>query len=192
MPSSITHILKFVWYLLAMALHSSITTLFFLLALARIQLSTCQVLNGKISCLGCSRGYDFSGIKVAVKCAQVKKLATSTTEENGSFKVELPKDTSKTPTPLNCLAKLLGGPNQLYAWKKNLVSKVVKAHELNSYTISTPLAFSTSCPLASKDAKCGAPNENGSSKTVDLPLPPEWGLAPSSYYVPFIPIIGIP
>lgn len=128
-----------------------------------------------------------------MKCAQVKKLATATTEENGSFKVEFPSDTSKTtPTPLNCLAMLLGGPSQLYAWKKNLVSNVVKAHELNCYTISTPLVFSTSCPLASKDAKCGAPNQIGSSKTFDLPLPPEWGLAPSSYYIPFFPIIGIP
>ncbi|XVE59597.1 hypothetical protein DITRI_Ditri05aG0058600 [Diplodiscus trichospermus] len=176
-----------------MALRSLVTALFFLLGLARIQLSTCQVLKGKISCLDCNRGYDFSGIKVLVKCDQVKKLATATTEENGSFKVELPTtDTSKTLKPLNCLAKLLGGTNQLYARKKNLVSKVVKAHELNSYTISTPLAFSTSCPLASKDAKCGAPNKTGSSKTINLPLPPEWGLAPSSYYVPFFPIIGIP
>ncbi|XWS73882.1 hypothetical protein CRYUN_Cryun02cG0167200 [Craigia yunnanensis] len=175
-----------------MALRSFITALCFLLALARIQLSTCQVLEGKFSCLDCNHDYDFSGIKVVVKCGQVKKLATAITEENGSFKVKLPTDTSKTPTPLNCLAKLLGGPNQLYAWKKNLVSKVVKAHELYSYTISTPLAFYTSCPLASKDAKCGALNEIGSSKTVDLPLPPEWGLAPSSYYVPFFPIIGIP
>ncbi|XWS71453.1 hypothetical protein CRYUN_Cryun03dG0139200 [Craigia yunnanensis] len=175
-----------------MALRSLITVLFFLLALARIQLSTCQVLEGKLSCLECNHDYDFSGIKVVVKCAHVKKLATATAEENGSFKAKLPTDTSKTPKPLNCLAKLLGGPNQLYAWKKNLVSKVVKTHELNSYTFSTPLAFSTSCPLASKDTKCGAPNEIGSSKTIDLPLPPEWGLAPSSYYLPFFPIIGIP
>ncbi|KHN27637.1 hypothetical protein glysoja_026204 [Glycine soja] len=32
----------------------------------------------------------------------------------------------------------------------------------------------------------------GSSKSFDLPLPREWGLAPSSFYVPFFPIIGIP
>ncbi|XVF46938.1 hypothetical protein PTKIN_Ptkin03bG0068600 [Pterospermum kingtungense] len=176
-----------------MALRSVVIALFFLLALARIQLSTSQVLEAKLYCFDCNHDYDFSGIKVVVKCAQVKKSATATSEENGSFKVELPTDTSKTPKPLNCLAKALGGPNQLYAWKKKMVSKVVKAHELNSYTISTPLAFYTSCPLASKDAKsCGAPNQIGSSKTVDLPLPPEWGLAPTSYYVPFMPIIGIP
>lgn len=125
-----------------------------------------------------------------MKCEKVKKLATATTEENGSFKVQLPSGISNT----NCLAKLLGGPNQLYSKKKNLVSKVVKVgHQPNTYTLSTPLAFSTSCPSASIDAKsCGAQKGIGSSKTVDLPLPPEWGLAPSSYYVPFFPIIGIP
>ncbi|XVE79218.1 hypothetical protein DITRI_Ditri14bG0040000 [Diplodiscus trichospermus] len=178
-----------------MALGSVITALFFFLLLALVQLSTCQVLQGKVSCPTCINHYDFSGIKVAVKCAQVKKLATATSEEDGSFKVELPSDTSKTTaTPPNCLAKLLGGPNQLYGWRKDLVSKVIKANELNSYTISTPLAFSTSCPLlASKDiAKCEASSQLGSSKTVDLPLPPEWGLPPSSYYVPVFPIIGIP
>ncbi|KAB2080702.1 hypothetical protein ERO13_A05G079700v2 [Gossypium hirsutum] len=162
----------------------------FLVALTRVQLSNCQHLNAKISCFDCPHNYDFSGIQVAVKCEKVKKLATATTEENGSFKVQLPSGISNP----NCLAKLLGGPNQLYSKKKNLVSKVVKVgHQLNTYTLSTPLAFSTSCPLASVDAKsCGAQKGIGSSKTVDLPLPPEWGLAPSSYYVPFFPIIGIP
>ncbi|KAE8734830.1 putative Integrase, catalytic region [Hibiscus syriacus] len=168
-----------------MALGSAITAaLVFVLAFARVQVSTCHVLDANISCLDCKHNYDFSGIKVAVKCDKVKKLATATTDENGAFKVELP------PTSVDCLAKLLGGPNNLYGKNKNLVSKVVKvSHDVNSYTISTPLAFSTSCPLASIGAKsCGV----GSSKTVDLPVPPEWGLAPSSYYVPFIPIIGIP
>ncbi|OMO59874.1 Pollen Ole e 1 allergen/extensin [Corchorus olitorius] len=175
-----------------MALRPLITALFFLVAIARIQLSTSQVLEGKVSCLDCKHDYDYSGIMVQVKCAQVKKLATATAEEDGSFKFELPSDKTKTPSPQKCLARLLGGPNQLYGRRKNLMSTVVKAHGLDSCTISTPLTFSTSCPLATQDAKCGAPTEIGSSKTVDLPLPPEWGLAPSSYYVPFFPIIGIP
>ncbi|KAE8656737.1 hypothetical protein F3Y22_tig00116997pilonHSYRG00256 [Hibiscus syriacus] len=192
-----------------MALGSTAALVLVVLAFARVQLSTCQVVNAKISCLDCKHNYDLSGclfnsnsfltclksvrlsylhllagIKVAVKCDKVKKLATATTQENGVFKVELPA------TSTDCLAKLLGGPEQLYGKNKDLVSKVVKvSHDANSYTISTPLAFTTSCPLASVDAKpCGV----SSSKTVDLPLPPEWGLAPSSYYVPFIPIIGIP
>lgn len=137
-----------------------------------------------------------SGIKVLVKCDQVKKLAMATTEADGSFEVKLPSDHSKSPAALPCLAKILGGTNQLYASRKAKVSEIVKTphHDSKySYTISTPLGFSTSCPLSIEDqAACKAKNEFGSSKTIDLPLPPEWGLAPSSYYIPFFPIIGIP
>jgi hypothetical protein len=136
-----------------------------------------------------------AGIKVLVKCDGVKKLAMADTEYDGSFEVELPSGASKT-SPLNCHAKLLGGPTQLYATRKNMITKIIKSSDdekTNSYTISTPLSFSTSCPTAD-DAKCRAMmNKFGSSKNVDLPLPREWGLAPSSYYIPFIPIIiGIP
>lgn len=140
-----------------------------------------------------------SDIKVLVKCSQVKKLAVATTAEDGAFETELPSDNTATeaPSPLNCQTKILGGPTQLYASTKNMVSETAKAHDSadSYYTISTPLNFYTSCPVSEKeDAKCGAPhNEDlGSSKTVDMPLPREWGLAPSSYYVPFMPIIGIP
>lgn len=135
-----------------------------------------------------------TGIKVLVKCDGVKKLAMANTEYDGSFEVELPSGTSKS-SPQNCHAKLLGGPIQVYATRKNVISKIIKSsddHETNSYTISTPLSFSTSCPTTDH-AKCKAMNKFGSSKTVDLPLPREWGLAPSSYYIPYIPIvIGIP
>ncbi|GLT81994.1 hypothetical protein SLE2022_004120 [Rubroshorea leprosula] len=165
--------------------------LFVLFALAGVQLSSCQVLKGKVSCLDCSRHYDLSEIKVTVKCDKVKKLAMATTVSGGSFTVSLP--TSHTNSePNKCLARLLGGPNQLYATKKNMVSEVVKVQEhSSSYTISTSLAFSTSCPQTQK-ATCEAQTRLGSSKTVDLPIPREWGLAPTSYYVPFFPIIGIP
>lgn len=118
----------------------------------------------------------------------MKKLAMATTEADGSFKTNLPSDT-QTSSHLNCLAKLLGGPDQLYASRKNIVSRIVMAGDGSSYTISTPLSFSTKCPTSVKGEKNG---EVGASKTVDLPIPPEWGLAPSSYYVPFFPIIGIP
>lgn len=129
----------------------------------------------------------FSDIKVTVKCEGVKNLAMTTTEEDGSFKVNLPSDNTKTS--MNCLAKLLGGPIQLYAKKQNQVSQVIKGKEENSYIISSPLSFLISCP---QNTNCKATKPIGSSKTIDLPLPPEWGLAPSSYYVPFVPIIGIP
>ena len=129
-----------------------------------------------------------------MKCDRVKKLATAITEDDGSFEVELPSDsTPKSSPPLNCHAKLLGGPTQLYASKKNTVSKIITTHAPNIYTISTPLSFSKSCPSTIEAAKCKPiKNKFGSSKTFDLPLPPEWGLAPSSYYIPFFPIIGIP
>ena len=124
-----------------------------------------------------------------MKCDQVKKLAVATAEADGSFKTNLPSDAQHSSPHLNCLAKLLGGPNQLYAYRKNTVSGIVKAGDGSFYTISTPLSFSTTCSSSVKGEKNG---EFGASKTVDLPIPPEWGLAPSSYYVPFFPIIGIP
>ncbi|KAK9938991.1 hypothetical protein M0R45_015701 [Rubus argutus] len=170
-------------------------TLLFALAFAHIELSNGQVLKAKVTCLDCDKNYDFSGIKVLVKCDQVKKLAMATTEADGSFEVKLPSDHSKSPAALHCLAKILGGTNQLYASRKDKVSEIVKTphHSKYSHTISTPLGFSTSCPLSIADqAACKAKNEFSSSKTIDLPLPREWGLAPSSYYIPFFPIIGIP
>ncbi|XP_057455955.1 uncharacterized protein LOC130747131 [Lotus japonicus] len=165
------------------------TALLFALALARIDPSTCQVVNGKVSCVDCTQNHDLSDIKVLVKCEGVKKLALASTEDNGFFKVDLPSDKTKPSSAGNCLAKLVGGPVQLYATRQNQVSQIIKSQEPNSYTISTPLSFMKSCP---QNTNCKAAKPVGSSKTVDLPLPPEWGLAPSSYYVPFIPIIGIP
>ncbi|XP_065865381.1 uncharacterized protein [Euphorbia lathyris] len=147
------------------------------------QLSTSQqLLKAKVSCLDCTPNYDFSGTIVSVKCENVKKLATTTTKSEGSFEVDLPTTSTSTSTPLNCLAKLMGGTTQIYATNKNMVSKIVKKDD-SSYTISTPLAFSTSSKTL---------NGINESKTIDLPLPKEWGLAPSSYYIPFFPIIGIP
>lgn len=131
----------------------------------------------------------FSGIKILVKCDQVKKMSMATTKNDGSFETQLPTDISKSgPKALNCLAKLLGGPKQLYASKKLMTSQVINTTHSDSLTIATPLAFYTSCPSNTNQVHCKV----ASSKTVDLPLPPEWGLAPSSYYIPFFPIIGIP
>ncbi|KAL2328451.1 hypothetical protein Fmac_021878 [Flemingia macrophylla] len=171
-----------------MACVQVIAALLFALALARIHPSTCQMLQGKVSCVDCTHNYDLSDIKVSVKCDGMKSLAVTTTENDGFFKVELPSHDAKASQ--NCLAKLLGGPVQLYVSKKDQVSQIIWDKEQNSYTISTPLSFRTSCP---HNIKCKGAKQVGSSKTVDLPLPPEWGLAPSSYYVnPFMPIIGIP
>ncbi|XP_058216805.1 uncharacterized protein LOC131327657 [Rhododendron vialii] len=179
-------------------LHQVVTALLLLaLVFARVEFSACHVLKGSVTCLDCNSLSDLSDIKVLVKCSQVKKLAVATTTEDGAFETELPSDTATaTSPPLNCQTKILGGPTQLYASRKNMVSETAKAHDsADSYTISAPLSFYTSCPVSGQkeDAKCGAHNADlGSSKTVDLPLPREWGLAPSSFYVPFMPIIGIP
>ncbi|PHT30118.1 hypothetical protein CQW23_30319 [Capsicum baccatum] len=166
--------------------------LFITLALATLQFSSCYVLKGSVTCLDCNHHIDLSGIKVSVKCSKVKTLTMATTEEDGSFEASLPFD--KTPTN-KCYAKILGGPNQLFVSRKETDPTVVKSQEDdgNSYTISNSLKFYTKCPSSNKNDNNGkCHDEFGSSKTIDLPVPREWGLAPTSYYVPFFPIIGIP
>lgn len=121
-----------------------------------------------------------AGVRVGVKCGR-EKPSYACTDDDGYFETEVPKGASP-----NCFAMLLGGTKQLCASKKALISKVVKTKDANSFTIATPLTFSSKCPL-SKDRF-----QFKSSKTIDLPVPSEWGLAPTSYYIPFFPIIGIP
>ncbi|XP_040993501.1 uncharacterized protein LOC121240092 [Juglans microcarpa x Juglans regia] len=172
--------------------------LLFVFALARIELSSCQFVRAKVACLDCNQDYAFSGIKVLVKCDKVKKLAMATTEDDGSFEVELPSDSTNISKSsdhlpvLNCHAKLLGGPTQLYSSRKSMVSRIIETHEKpNSYTISTPLSFYTACPTTY--TICRDMHKFGSSKNINLPLPAEWGLAPSSFYIPCFPIVtGIP
>lgn len=139
-----------------------------------------------------------------------KKLAYALTDEKGFFQADLPlsPSSSSSPSP-NCLAMLLGGPKKLCSYKKDLVSKIVKAKDHDVYTTSTPLTTFSTCPPShssytskTEDPKIAdtgvygkSGGENGefeASKTVDLPLPPEWGFPPTSFYVPFVPIIGIP
>nr|XP_043610610.1 uncharacterized protein LOC122582304 [Erigeron canadensis] len=162
----------------------------FALALSMVEYSSCHLLKSSVTCLDCPTDYDLAGIKILVKCKQVKNLAMATTNEHGAFETKLPSS--------NCQAKILGGPKQLYVSKKTMITNIKIVQERDSYTTSQPLTFYTSCPLSqNKDGKCGARNDAvgesfGSSKTIDLPFPREWGLAPSSYYVPMLPIIGIP
>ncbi|CAN4099006.1 unnamed protein product [Withania somnifera] len=160
-----------------------------LILASTLQFSSCYVLKGSVTCLDCNQHTDLTGIKVSVKCNKVKTLTMATTEEDGSFKTSLPFDS----TPTNkCYTKILGGPNQLFVSRKETEPTIVKSQEDdNSYTISNPLKFYTKCPLSNRNdnGKC---QEFGSSKTIDLPVPKEWGLAPTSYYAPFMPIIGIP
>ncbi|CAA2981732.1 uncharacterized protein LOC111381278 [Olea europaea var. sylvestris] len=175
-----------------MAKYQLLIALFFTVALAKIELSSCHVLKGSVTCLDCKSHYDLSAIQVLVKCANVKKLAAAYTEEDGTFETELPSDSSASP---KCLAKIMAGPHQLYTSRKNSVSTIVKADGSGYYTTHKSLNFYKSCPLTLKNnGKCiAASNKDfGASKIVDLPLPREWGLAPTSYYFPYLPIIGIP
>ncbi|KAI5412472.1 uncharacterized protein LOC127083281 [Lathyrus oleraceus] len=166
-----------------------ITSLFFALTLARIDPSACQVVKGKVTCIDCTQDYDFSGIKVSMKCEGMENMAVATTENDGSFMVDLSTYHTK-PVSDNCHVKLLGGPSNLYASRKNQFSQIVKDKEENSYTTSTTLSFFTSCP---QNTECTDENNQfGSSKTYNFPMPSQWGLAPTSFYLPFFPIIGIP
>ncbi|KAL3850287.1 hypothetical protein ACJIZ3_012169 [Penstemon smallii] len=159
-----------------------------------------QTLKGSVICLDCSTTttttHDYShlsGIRVLVKCDKVKKLAVAFTEEDGTFTTQLPSDNIN----INCMAKIMGGPYHLYTSTKNSIVKIARASNDGQLTISKPLTFFKSCPNLKAKLCTGPPKDDqgliiGSSKTVDLPLPREWGLAPTSYYVPFFPIIGIP
>ncbi|XP_010521643.1 PREDICTED: uncharacterized protein LOC104800521 [Tarenaya hassleriana] len=165
-----------------MALRSALILAFFLFPAALspfFALSASQFVSGKVSCSDCPDDFDFSGIKIMVSCENTRKRFTvTTTNKKGDFMAELP-----SANPSSFVAEIRGGPTQLYGSRKNVKSNIVKAYgRPDGYALSSPLIFSISCPSGL-----------GSSKTVDLPLPPEWGLAPTSYYFPpFFPIIGIP
>ncbi|KAL3618775.1 hypothetical protein CASFOL_037437 [Castilleja foliolosa] len=174
-----------------MAINRVVFALFFAFALASAEH---QILKGSVTCLDCPQGYDLSGIQVLVKCEKVKKLAMTYSEVDGTFQTEAPTDgQDSSANPSNCMAKIMGGPKLIYTSAKDSLIPFAKSKEAsNNYlTVSKPLSFYKTCPLK---GKCGGNNDMGfgSSKTLDLPLPREWGLAPSSYYIPFVPIIGIP
>ncbi|XP_010454505.1 PREDICTED: uncharacterized protein LOC104736250 [Camelina sativa] len=161
--------------------------LFALAVLSNLELSASSLVSGKVSCLDCHRDFDFSGIKVLVKCDGEKKQITAMASSDGSFRSVLPAADKKGS--MNCLAKLLGGPEQLYAHKHNLVSELVMSkHDSKVLTTSNPLAFSLSCPKPTED---NVGTMIGDSKTVNFPGAGGFGFPPASFF-PFLPIIGIP
>ncbi|KAL8496342.1 hypothetical protein ACS0TY_020157 [Phlomoides rotata] len=164
---------------------------FFSLVLAKAQPYTAQLLKGSVTCLDCPTTSDLSGVQILVKCDKVKKLSVAYTEEDGNFQTNLPSDGQKSVNPSSCMAKIMGGSYLLYVSARNSIIPVANARDSSGiFTTSKPLSFYKSCPLK---GKCQGKDKGfASSKTVDLPLPREWGLAPSSYYIPFFPIIGIP
>ncbi|KAL9235432.1 hypothetical protein vseg_010190 [Gypsophila vaccaria] len=169
-----------------MAFPQLITLLVVTLTFARIELTLCSEVKGSVSCSDCGPDYDFTGIRILVKCDQVKKLSEAMTDREGNFETTLPSETSTSP---KCLARVLGGSIQLYATKQQMTSEIILAQgDKNTYTVGTPLIVSKSC-----HGKCGSRRTDfSSSKTIDFPVPSEFGLPPTSYFLPFIPIIGIP
>ncbi|KAH9621366.1 hypothetical protein KSS87_002016 [Heliosperma pusillum] len=174
-----------------MAFSQLISVVAIALAFSSIGCSLCSEVTGSVACTDCDPDYDFAGIRVLVKCDQVKRLSEAFTDKNGDFKTTLPSNspTSEAATSPKCLAKLLGGPTQLYALKQNMVSEIVLSRgDKNTYTTLAPLVFSKACI-----GNCGSRDQHtGSSKTVEIPFPAEWGLPPSSDFFSFFPIIGIP
>ncbi|XP_010421032.1 PREDICTED: uncharacterized protein LOC104706531 [Camelina sativa] len=161
--------------------------LFTLAVFSNMELSASSLVSGKVSCLDCHHDFDFSGIRVLVKCDGEKKQITAMAASDGSFLTVLPAAYKKGS--MNCLAKLLGGPEQLYAHKHNLVSELVMSkHDSKVLTTSNPLPFSLSCPKPTED---NVGNMIGDSKTVNFPGAGGFGFPPASFF-PFLPIIGIP
>ncbi|XP_010493327.1 PREDICTED: uncharacterized protein LOC104770577 [Camelina sativa] len=161
--------------------------LFTLAVFSNLELSASSLVSGKVSCLDCHRNFDFSGIKVLIKCNGEKKQITAMAASDGSFRSVLPAAEKKGS--INCLAKLLGGPEQLYAHKHSMVSELVMSkHDSKVLTTSNPLAFSLSCPKPTED---NLGNMIGDSKTVNFPGAGGFGFPPASFF-PFLPIIGIP
>lgn len=129
----------------------------------------------------------YLGIKILLKCDGEKKPVTAMATSDGSFRSVL--STAAEKVSMNCLAKILGGPEQLYAHKHNLVSELVKSkHDSRVLTTSNPLSFSLSCPKPTGD---NVENMIGDSKTINFPGTGGFGFPPMSFF-PFIPIIGIP
>ncbi|KAJ4883646.1 Pollen Ole e 1 allergen and extensin family protein [Raphanus sativus] len=173
-----------------MANHQAVLAAFFLFVLAVIsnfELSASSLVRGRVSCLDCHRDFDFSGIKILLKCDGEKKPMTAMAASDGSFQSVLP--TANKKVSMKCLAKILGGPEQLYAHKHNLVSELIKSkHESEVLTTSNPLSFSLSCPKPTGD---NVGITIGDSKPVDFPGMGGFGFPPASFF-PFLPIIGIP
>ncbi|ESQ42201.1 hypothetical protein EUTSA_v10014830mg [Eutrema salsugineum] len=161
--------------------------LFVLAVFSNFELSASTLVSSKVTCLDCHHDFDFSGVKVLLKCDGEKKTITVMTASDGTFRSVLP--TADNKRSMKCLAKLLGGPEQLYAHRHNLVSELVMSkHNSKVFTTSNPLSFSLSCPKPTGD---NVEDVIGDSKTVNFPGTGGFGFPPASFF-PFLPIIGIP
>ncbi|XP_074290110.1 uncharacterized protein LOC141616848 [Silene latifolia] len=151
----------------SMAFPQLIAILAIAFAFSRLRLSSCSQVKGSVSCTDCHPDYDFSGIKVQVKCDQVTTISEAITDKTGHFETILPTDNSPTT---NCWAELVGGPTQLYFPEQNTVSKLsVTLGDKNTFSQTTPLVFAKACK-----PKCQykiTQSSNRSSITVYVILP---------------------
>ncbi|ONK57470.1 uncharacterized protein A4U43_C09F840 [Asparagus officinalis] len=179
---------------------AAVRVLVLVLALASINLSSCQLVKGSVSCVDCNPHKDLSGVRVAVKCRFERKLVFALTNNKGNFEAEVPKNSSSpSSSPLNCYAMLLGGPVQLWAFKKSMLSKIIKAPAglSGSYSLSTPLTFFISHPTP----KVFDQSHSDDKKSPDFGVFPPMALPPPAnftgnipliFFFPFLPIIGVP
>lgn len=177
-------------------LRAAAATILLILAF-HVGLSTSLLLKGSVFCSDCNPSHDFSGVRVAVKCSN-QKMVSARTNESGYFELEVPANRSSSSS---CFAVLLGGPEQLCALKRNMVSKMVKLEASDSYSLATSLTFfTTSCPSITEhqNNKKMVGNRSspaiGTSKTVGpfAPGAPALPALPPFDFYRFIPIIGIP
>ena len=127
-----------------------------------------------------------AGVGLRVKCRNERKLAYALTNNKGYFNVKNIPTNSSSP---NCFVMLLGGPVQLWAFKKSMVSKILRSE--NSYGLSTPLTFFTSYPSEAVQGRTN--NEFGvSAAPSDFPPMGSTDTIPLIFFFPFLPIIGIP
>ncbi|XP_039124922.1 uncharacterized protein LOC120261204 [Dioscorea cayenensis subsp. rotundata] len=184
--------------------------------IAHANLSTCTtvtttataaaalLLKGSVSCLDCTSLQDFSGVKVAVSCSHTSQVVSTLTNKKGEFEVKLPSSSSSSSSSsAKCIATLLGGKVQLCAYRKDMVSKLVKPQgsTSNSFVLTTPLNFfTTSCPSRTVHAPTmyeklddhDRSSSSSPSTPENIPQPYPWGLPPPCYFCHFLPIIGIP
>ncbi|KZV17366.1 peroxidase 60-like [Dorcoceras hygrometricum] len=82
----------------------------------------------------------------------LSSLTVDNSYSNKYSETVLPSNDQKSRNPLNCIAKIIGGPKQLYTSSKNYVAVVSKANKPNHFTTSKPLNFYKPCRLK---GKCG-------------------------------------
>ncbi|CAN6439185.1 unnamed protein product [Victoria cruziana] len=148
------------------------------------------VVTGSVSCPHCTSGDQLQGLGVVVGCGRDGQVGGALTNDSGWFKVNMRRP-GLLQSAAPCYAMLVSGPRRRCRFKDgHSMARVVDGR------LTSPLTFSPASCVGEPSQGLGPASirgaELGDSKTIDLPLPREWGLPPTSYYTfPVIPI-GIP